>query len=55
MKLINVPRDSKVILKDDLTRTEYTFIKVDGMYAQLRTTDWRLGYVPAWTEVEVAG
>lgn len=53
VKLHQVPRDSIVVLKDDVSRTPFTFIKIDGMYAQLRTEDWKLANVAAWTEVEV--
>ena len=53
MRIKDVPRDSEVIFKKDVSRTPYTFLRTDGQYAKIRTYDARVGYVRIDEEVEL--
>ncbi len=53
MKLYEVPRNSRILLKDGDSTLEFNFSHIDGAYSYCTDDDGNVVHLAAWTEVEV--
>lgn len=54
MKLYDVPRNTRIVIKDeDGTELRLNFGHVDGMYSYCTDDEGNVVHLAAWTEVEI--
>ena len=53
MKLYDVPRNTRIVIKDEESPLRLNFHHIDGMYSYCTDDEGNVVHVAAWTEVEI--
>lgn len=53
MKLYDVPRDTRIVLREDGMELELNFLKMDGMYAHCTTDSGVDVHLAGWVDADI--